>query len=91
MCRAEIINNNVIVRNPEDIEQLYNKGYFGKGILSRSRPVHSISEPSLVTKWQVRSVKSPVESCEKTSFLRDAFHRRQKKRSQINIGQASTQ
>lgn len=25
MCRAEIINNNVIVRNPEDIEQLYNK------------------------------------------------------------------
>ncbi|NWQ80203.1 SEN2 endonuclease, partial [Columbina picui] len=52
MCRAEIINNNVIVRNPEDIEQLYNKGYFGKGILSRSRPVHNISDPSLVTKWQ---------------------------------------
>ncbi|PKU35298.1 trna-splicing endonuclease subunit sen2 [Limosa lapponica baueri] len=51
ICYAEIINNNVIVRNPEDIEQLYNKGYFGKGILSRSRPVYSISDPSLVTKW----------------------------------------
>ncbi|NXX73581.1 SEN2 endonuclease, partial [Urocolius indicus] len=52
MCQAEILNNNVIVRNPEDIEQLYNKGYFGKGILSRSRPVYSISDPVLVTKWQ---------------------------------------
>ncbi|KAF1536746.1 tRNA-splicing endonuclease subunit Sen2, partial [Eudyptes schlegeli] len=52
ICQAEIINNNVIVRNPEDIEWLYNKGYFGKGILSRSRPVYSISDPLLVTKWQ---------------------------------------
>lgn len=25
ICQAEIMNNNVIVRNPEDIEQLYNK------------------------------------------------------------------
>ncbi|NXJ70887.1 SEN2 endonuclease, partial [Rostratula benghalensis] len=52
ICQAEIINNNVIVRNPEDIEQLYTKGYFGKGILSRSRPVYSISDPLLITKWQ---------------------------------------
>ncbi|NXW75615.1 SEN2 endonuclease, partial [Hirundo rustica] len=52
LCQAEIINNNVIVRNPEDIEQLYNKGYFGKGILSRSRPVFSISDPLLVAKWR---------------------------------------
>ncbi|NXD69948.1 SEN2 endonuclease, partial [Eolophus roseicapillus] len=52
MCQAEILHNNVIVRNSEDIKQLYNKGYFGKGILSRSRPVYSISDPSLVTKWQ---------------------------------------
>ncbi|NXX94278.1 SEN2 endonuclease, partial [Centropus bengalensis] len=52
MCQAEIINNNVVVTDPEDIEQLYNKGYFGKGILSRSRPVYSISDPSLVAKWQ---------------------------------------
>ncbi|NXU37222.1 SEN2 endonuclease, partial [Drymodes brunneopygia] len=52
LCQAEIINNNVIVRNPEDIEQLYNKGYFGKGILSRSCPVFSISDPQLVAKWR---------------------------------------
>ncbi|NWI65158.1 SEN2 endonuclease, partial [Todus mexicanus] len=52
VCQAEILNNNVIVTDPEDIEQLYNKGYFGKGILSRSRPVYSISDPSLVAKWQ---------------------------------------
>lgn len=25
MCQAEILHNNVIVRNPEDIRQLYNK------------------------------------------------------------------
>lgn len=25
ICQAEIINNNVIVKNPEDIEQLYSK------------------------------------------------------------------
>ncbi|NXO72834.1 SEN2 endonuclease, partial [Phainopepla nitens] len=52
LCQAEIINNNVIVRDPQDIEQLYNKGYFGKGILSRSRPVFSISDPLLVAKWK---------------------------------------
>ncbi|NXS55578.1 SEN2 endonuclease, partial [Brachypteracias leptosomus] len=52
VCQAEIMNNNVIVKNPEDIEQLYNKGYFGKGILSRSRPEYSISDPSLMAKWQ---------------------------------------
>ncbi|NWW54090.1 SEN2 endonuclease, partial [Pedionomus torquatus] len=52
ICQAEIINNNVIVRNPEDIEQLYNKGYFGKGILSRSRPVYSLLDHSLTTQWQ---------------------------------------
>ncbi|XP_071407054.1 tRNA-splicing endonuclease subunit Sen2 isoform X2 [Pithys albifrons albifrons] len=28
------------------------QGYFGKGILSRSRPVFSISDPLLVAKWQ---------------------------------------
>nr|XP_038027920.1 tRNA-splicing endonuclease subunit Sen2-like isoform X1 [Anas platyrhynchos] len=56
MCQAEIMNNNVIVRNPEDIERLYNKGYFGKGILSKSRPVYSISNPYLVSKWQGANV-----------------------------------
>ncbi|XP_054693795.1 tRNA-splicing endonuclease subunit Sen2 isoform X2 [Grus americana] len=65
ICQAEIINNNVIVRNPEDIEQLYNKGYFGKGILSRSRPVYSISDPSLVTKWQGANINMPIIASKK--------------------------
>ncbi|NXP12145.1 SEN2 endonuclease, partial [Thinocorus orbignyianus] len=65
ICQAEIINNNVIVRNPEDIEQLYNKGYFGKGILSRSRPVYSISDPSLIAKWQGANIKLPIITSKK--------------------------
>ncbi|XP_007654849.1 tRNA-splicing endonuclease subunit Sen2 isoform X2 [Ornithorhynchus anatinus] len=50
--RAEVINNHVIVRNADDIEQLYRKGYFGKGILSRGRPDFSISDPALVARWK---------------------------------------
>ncbi|NWT01913.1 SEN2 endonuclease, partial [Mionectes macconnelli] len=65
ICQAEIINNNVIVRNPEDIEQLYNKGYFGKGILSRSRPVFSISDPLLVAKWQGVNTDMPIITSQK--------------------------
>ncbi|NXK52920.1 SEN2 endonuclease, partial [Chauna torquata] len=65
ICQAEIMNNNVIVRNPEDIEQLYNKGYFGKGILSRSRPVYSISNPLLVSKWQGANVNMPIITSKK--------------------------
>ncbi|XP_010215625.1 PREDICTED: tRNA-splicing endonuclease subunit Sen2 [Tinamus guttatus] len=65
---AEIINNNVIVRNPEDIEQLYSKGYFGKGILSRSRPVYSISDPLLVTKWQGANINLPIIASKKYQY-----------------------
>ncbi|NXL88246.1 SEN2 endonuclease, partial [Alectura lathami] len=60
MCQAEMMNNHVIVRNPEDIEQLYNKGYFGKGILSRSRPVYNISDPLLASKWQGANLNMPI-------------------------------
>ncbi|KAI4891572.1 hypothetical protein NFI96_016571, partial [Prochilodus magdalenae] len=42
--KAEVINQHVIVREPDHIQALYGKGYFGKGVLSRSRPEHSISE-----------------------------------------------
>ncbi|XP_030633503.1 tRNA-splicing endonuclease subunit Sen2 [Chanos chanos] len=42
--KAELVNQYVIVRDPYDIQALYGKGYFGKGVLSRSRPNHSISE-----------------------------------------------
>ncbi|NXS27862.1 SEN2 endonuclease, partial [Pomatostomus ruficeps] len=65
LCQAEIINNNVIVRDPEDIEQLYNKGYFGKGILSRSRPVFSISDPLLVAKWRGVDTNMPIITSQK--------------------------
>ncbi|NXM77293.1 SEN2 endonuclease, partial [Serilophus lunatus] len=65
ICQAEIINNNVVVRNPQDIEQLYNKGYFGKGILSRSRPVFSISDPLLVAKWKGVNTNMPIITAQK--------------------------
>ncbi|XP_055725984.1 tRNA-splicing endonuclease subunit Sen2 isoform X2 [Salvelinus fontinalis] len=42
--RADMVNQHVVVRDPEHIQALYGKGYFGKGILSRSRPDHSISQ-----------------------------------------------
>ncbi|XP_036386928.1 tRNA-splicing endonuclease subunit Sen2 [Megalops cyprinoides] len=71
--RAEIVNHHVIVRDPDHIQALYGKGYFGKGILSRSRPEHSISN-----KW--RAVKDrylPVVSLSKyeqwVNMARDAL------------------
>ncbi|XP_023596671.1 tRNA-splicing endonuclease subunit Sen2-like [Trichechus manatus latirostris] len=57
---AEMMDNNVIVRNAEAIEQLYGKGYFGKGILSRSRPNFTISDPKLVAKWKGKLVHHSV-------------------------------
>ncbi|XP_012640733.1 tRNA-splicing endonuclease subunit Sen2 isoform X2 [Microcebus murinus] len=62
---AEMINNNVIVKNAEDIEQLYGKGYFGKGILSRSRPNFTISDPKLVAKWKDTKTNMPIITSEK--------------------------
>ncbi|XP_065741595.1 tRNA-splicing endonuclease subunit Sen2 isoform X3 [Phocoena phocoena] len=63
--RAEMINNNVIVRNAEDMEQLYGKGYFGKGILSRSRPNFTISDAKLVAKWKDVKTDMPVITSKK--------------------------
>lgn len=63
--RAEMINNNVIVKNTEDIEQLYGKGYFGKGILSRSRPNFTISDPKLVAKWKDMKTNMPIITSKK--------------------------
>ncbi|XP_008853126.1 tRNA-splicing endonuclease subunit Sen2 [Nannospalax galili] len=60
MFRAEMINNNVVVRSAEDMEQLYGQGYFGKGILSRSRPNFSISDPKLAAKWKDVQSDMPV-------------------------------
>ncbi|XP_023264016.1 tRNA-splicing endonuclease subunit Sen2 [Seriola lalandi dorsalis] len=42
--RAELINQHVLVCHPDHIQKIHNQGYFGKGILSRARPDHSISD-----------------------------------------------
>ncbi|XP_018600052.1 tRNA-splicing endonuclease subunit Sen2 isoform X2 [Scleropages formosus] len=42
--RADVVNRHVVVRDPAHIGAVYGKGYFGKGVLSRSKPQHSISE-----------------------------------------------
>uniref|UniRef100_A0A4W6FFQ3 tRNA-splicing endonuclease subunit Sen2 n=1 Tax=Lates calcarifer TaxID=8187 RepID=A0A4W6FFQ3_LATCA len=44
MLRAELINQHVLVCHPDHIQKIHNQGYFGKGILSRARPDHSISD-----------------------------------------------
>ncbi|KAL1790675.1 tRNA-splicing endonuclease subunit Sen2 isoform X1 [Sigmodon hispidus] len=63
--RAEMISNNVIVRASEDMEQLYGKGYFGKGILSRSRPNFTISNPKLAARWKGVQTDMPIITSEK--------------------------
>uniref|UniRef100_A0A5F9CV65 tRNA-intron lyase n=1 Tax=Oryctolagus cuniculus TaxID=9986 RepID=A0A5F9CV65_RABIT len=65
MFRAEMINNSVVVRSPEDIGQLYGKGYFGKGILSKSRPHFTGSDAKLVAKWKDIKTNMPVITSEK--------------------------
>ncbi|KAK2915580.1 tRNA-splicing endonuclease subunit Sen2 [Channa argus] len=42
--RAELINQHVLVCDPDHIQKIYSQGYFGKGILSRARPDHSLSD-----------------------------------------------
>lgn len=46
--QGELLNNTVLIRHPAHILDIYGKGYFGKGILSRARPDHSISN-----QWEV--------------------------------------
>ncbi|XP_040889987.1 tRNA-splicing endonuclease subunit Sen2 [Toxotes jaculatrix] len=42
--QAELINQHVLVCHPSHIQRIHSQGYFGKGILSRTRPDHSISD-----------------------------------------------
>ncbi|XP_057626523.1 tRNA-splicing endonuclease subunit Sen2 isoform X2 [Chionomys nivalis] len=63
--RAEMISNNVVVRGVEDMQQLYGKGYFGKGILSRSRPNFTISNPKLAARWKGVQTDMPIITSEK--------------------------
>ncbi|XP_029906878.1 tRNA-splicing endonuclease subunit Sen2 isoform X2 [Myripristis murdjan] len=41
--RAVLLGGHVLVCTPTHIQHIYSKGYFGKGVLSRARPDHSIS------------------------------------------------
>ncbi|KAK5873185.1 hypothetical protein PBY51_013819 [Eleginops maclovinus] len=45
--RAELLNQQLLVCDPEHIKKIHNQGFFGKGILSRARPDYSISD-----QWQ---------------------------------------
>ncbi|XP_005387077.1 PREDICTED: tRNA-splicing endonuclease subunit Sen2 [Chinchilla lanigera] len=63
--RAEMVNNHVIVRSPADMEQLYGKGYFGKGTLSRSRPNFSLSDPKLAAQWKDVETSMPIVTAER--------------------------
>ncbi|XP_017260317.3 tRNA-splicing endonuclease subunit Sen2 [Kryptolebias marmoratus] len=45
--RADLINQQVVVCHPDHIQEIHNKGFFGKGVLSRARPDHGISD-----KWE---------------------------------------
>ncbi|XP_015258769.1 PREDICTED: tRNA-splicing endonuclease subunit Sen2 [Cyprinodon variegatus] len=42
--RGELIHRQVLVCHSDDIQNIHNQGYFGKGLLSRARPNHSISD-----------------------------------------------
>lgn len=41
--RADLINKQVLIQNPDHIRILYSQGFFGKGVLSKSGPTHSVS------------------------------------------------
>uniref|UniRef100_A0A3B3WFR3 tRNA-splicing endonuclease subunit Sen2 n=1 Tax=Poecilia mexicana TaxID=48701 RepID=A0A3B3WFR3_9TELE len=42
--RGELVHQQVLVCHPDHIQSIHNQGYFGKGVLSRARPEHSISD-----------------------------------------------
>ncbi|XP_060036664.1 tRNA-splicing endonuclease subunit Sen2 isoform X2 [Erinaceus europaeus] len=58
--RAEMVDGSVVVRNPEDMQRLYRQGCFGKGILSRSRPDFTISDPKLDARWKELKTGMPI-------------------------------
>ncbi|XP_055985513.1 tRNA-splicing endonuclease subunit Sen2 [Sorex fumeus] len=65
LFRAELLNNGVMVRDAAEMEQLYGKGYFGKGILSRSRPRFTVSDPKLAARWKDVKTTLPIITSEK--------------------------
>ncbi|XP_032404404.1 tRNA-splicing endonuclease subunit Sen2-like [Xiphophorus hellerii] len=56
--RGELVHQQVLVCHPDHIQSIHSQGYFGKGVLSRARPEHSISD-----QWeQHKGVLLPVIS-----------------------------
>ncbi|KAL1265203.1 hypothetical protein QQF64_003230 [Cirrhinus molitorella] len=71
--RAEIIGHHVIVTNPAHIQPLYEKGYFGKGVFSRSRPEHMISQQWKYIGDRCLPVISSSEYQKRLSWARSAL------------------
>ncbi|XP_075994478.1 tRNA-splicing endonuclease subunit Sen2 [Genypterus blacodes] len=42
--RAQLVNQHILVCEPGHCQEIYSKGFFGKGVLSRAGPDHSLSE-----------------------------------------------
>ncbi|KAM5279669.1 tRNA-splicing endonuclease subunit Sen2 [Ctenodactylus gundi] len=63
--RAEMMDSHVIVRDAEDMAQLYGRGYFGKGTLSRSRPSFTASDPQVAARWKDMKTDMPIITSEK--------------------------
>ena len=66
-CSDSLVNSNSyspsakkLITNPELYFFSSRKGYFGKGILSRSRPNFTISDPKLVAKWKGKLLQHSV-------------------------------
>ncbi|XP_054881845.1 LOW QUALITY PROTEIN: tRNA-splicing endonuclease subunit Sen2-like [Poeciliopsis prolifica] len=56
--RGQLVHQQVLVCHPDHIQSIHSQGYFGKGVLSRARPEHSISD-----QWeQHKGVLLPVIS-----------------------------
>ncbi|XP_048028869.1 LOW QUALITY PROTEIN: tRNA-splicing endonuclease subunit Sen2 [Megalobrama amblycephala] len=71
--RAEIISHRVIVSNPAHIHTLYERGYFGKGVFSRSRPEHVISKQLKYVGDRCLPVISSSEYQKRLSWARAAL------------------
>ncbi|XP_004613233.2 tRNA-splicing endonuclease subunit Sen2 [Sorex araneus] len=65
LFRAELQDGNVMVRDAAEMEQLYGKGYFGKGVFSRSRPRLAVSDPKLAARWKDVKTNMPIITSEK--------------------------
>lgn len=71
--RADIISHHVIVTDPAHILTLYQRGFFGKGVFSRSRPEHEISHRWRYTGDRCLPVISSSEYQKRLSWARAAL------------------